>query len=491
VTVELAPGSAAVRYDCLSIGGQWRPPVDPAVAEVVNPATARVCGEVAIGGAADVDLAVDAARTAGLRWSRTSPQVRAQLLEAVAERIRLRRNEFAELITLEMGAPADNARDTQTDLAIAVFESYAKLVNEFEWEEVLGNSLIVHEPIGVVAAITPWNYPLYLASVKIAAALAGGCTVVFKPSIDAPLDGYLLVSTIEEVARECGAPAGLVNLVPGHGSVVGAALVAHPHVAAVSLTGSTNAGRQVSIAAAHSIKRVGLELGGKSAAIIVDDVTDLTGVLSGALADVFFNSGQTCTSCARILVPACRYDEAVELAADIASRWTIGDPRLGGDHIGPVATRAQYESVIGHLDAGLSEGARLVVGGVCPPDRIPAGMENGFWILPTVFADVDPKMTIATEEIFGPVALLISYEDDDDAVRIANSSIYGLSGAVWSEDNDRALALARRLETGRVVVNGGPFNVLAPTGGYKQSGNGRELGIHGLREFLEVKNIQR
>jgi aldehyde dehydrogenase (NAD+) len=455
---------------------------------VVDPSTGLVVGHVPLEGPADVDNAVASAREAGRQWSRSAPEFRATLLDEVAQRIADRIDEFAASITAEMGAPVDNARDVQTQLAIDVFRSYAAIVREFVWEERLGGANIVrYEPIGVVAAITPWNYPLYLAAIKIAAALAAGCTVVFKPSLDAPLDAVLLTDTIAAVARDMGAPDGIVNLVSGSGAVVGEAISMHSDIAAVSFTGSTGAGRRVSAAASATIKRVSLELGGKSAAIVLDDGIDLRDALAGALSNVYYNSGQTCTACARILVPRSRYDEAVSIAEELTSHWEIGDPRLPGEHIGPIATRTQYESVRDHLRSGVAEGARLVIGGIPDEDQLPGHLRGGNWVLPTLFAGVEPGMAIEREEIFGPVALLMAYDDDDDAVRIANDSIYGLSGAVWGADPDRVLDVARRMETGRVVINGGPFDVLAPTGGYKQSGNGRELGIHGLREFLEVK----
>jgi aldehyde dehydrogenase (NAD+) len=458
------------------------------VADVIDPASGRVIGQVPVGEAADVDRAVVTAKEAGRQWRTTSPEFRAQLLDAVAQRISNRLAAFAAAITAEMGAPADNARDVQAQLAVDVFRSYASVVRAFKWEEPLAAGVVRYEPIGVVAAITPWNYPLYLAAIKIAGALAAGCTVVFKPSLDAPLDGILLVETIAEVARDLGAAADIVNLVSGSGAVVGEALSRHPDIAAVSFTGSTEAGRRVSAAAAGTIKRVGLELGGKSAAIILDDA-DFETALSGALAGVYYNSGQTCTACARILIPRSRYDDAVTIAERLTAGWKIGDPQLPGDHIGPIATRAQYDSVKRFLRAGVEEGARLVIGGLPDPKTLPAHLRAGNWVLPTLFADVEPGMTVEREEIFGPVALLMAYSDDDDAVRIANDSIYGLSGAVWGTDHDRMLGIACRLETGRVVLNGGPFDVFAPTGGYKQSGNGRELGEHGLREFLEVKAL--
>jgi aldehyde dehydrogenase (NAD+) len=456
---------------------------------VLNPATGAVAGHVRAGGAEDVDRAVEQATAASAGWAQTTVEFRADFLDEVARRIANRSEEFAAVITAEMGAPLDNARDVQTRLAVDVFASYAGIVRDFRWEEPLASGMIRHEPIGVVGAITPWNYPLYLAAVKVAAALAAGCTVVFKPSLEAPLDAVLLTDLIGEVATDMGAPAGIVNLVCGDGAVVGEAISRHPGIAAVSFTGSTAAGRRVGAAAASTVKRVGLELGGKSAAIIVDDGVDLTEALSGALANVYFNSGQTCTACARILVPRNRYDEAVDTAAEITNGWQIGDPRLPGAHIGPIANRAQYESVTAFLTAAVTEGARLVAGGLPTDEQVPYHLRGGNWVLPTLFADVRPGMTIERDEIFGPVALLIAYADDDDAVRIANDSIYGLSGAVWGTDRDRALAIAARLKTGRVVINGAPFDVLAPTGGYKQSGNGRELGVAGLREYLEIKSV--
>ena len=485
----VAERPSPLRTDGLLIGGRWCAPVAPAAdTPVHDPATGRVVGHVPTAGPADVNLAVIAAQDAGRHWGSTSPEFRARVLDEIADRMAARRDEFAALITAEMGAPHDNARDVQTQLAIDVFRSYAAVTREYSWEERIGVSVVRYEPIGVIAAITPWNYPLYLAAIKLAAGLAAGCTVVLKPSQDAPLDAFLLTVLITEVARDLGAPQGIVNLLTGPGSVVGDAMSTHPGVAAVSLTGSTDAGRRVAAAAAGTIKRVALELGGKSAAIVLDDA-DLESALAGALTGVFYNSGQTCTACARILVPRSRYDEAVRIAAELTARWRIGDPRLPGEHIGPIATRAQYDTVLRYLKTGVAEGARLIAGGVPTPEQLPDGLGGGSWVLPTLFVDLRPGMVIEREELFGPVALLLDYTDDDDSVRFANDSVYGLSGAVWGADPDRVLHVARRLETGRVVINGAPFDVLAPTGGYKQSGNGRELGIHGLRECLEIKTL--
>ena len=478
--------------DTFHIGGrQVVPTVAGKLSQVHNPATGRVVGHVPAGTPADVDAAVVAATAAAQAWAASTVSVRSELLAAVATAIRDRGHDIAAVISAEMGAPWDNARDVQTGLAASVFDSYARVVREFEWEQKLGRSLVVHEPIGVVGAITPWNYPLYLAATKVAAAVAAGCAVVLKPSNEAPLDAFMLAEIVDEVAQQCGAPAGLLNVVTGSGAVVGAAISAHPDIRAVSFTGSTAAGRSVSADAAATVKRVGLELGGKSAAIVLDDIADLRATMASALADVFYNSGQTCTACTRILVPAERYDEAVELSIEIARSWRLGDPAESGDHIGPIAHARQYASVLRHLAGAERDGARLAGGGIPRPDDVPAGLPDGFWVLPTVLADVTPEMDVAREEIFGPVAILLPYTDVDHAVAIANDSEFGLSGAVWSADPERALQVGRRIETGRVVINGGPFNVDAPTGGVKQSGNGRELGVQGLLEFLEVKVFQR
>jgi acyl-CoA reductase-like NAD-dependent aldehyde dehydrogenase len=489
---EVAAETADPRYRRgeLWIGGEWVRPASDAHTDVVDPARDEVIGHVPVAGTVDVDRAVASARAAQQLWAQRAPGRRARLAGAIAEGIRARRDEFAAIISAEMGAPLDNARDTQTDLAAEVFASYVGVAARFEWDVRLGNSLVVHEPVGVVAAITPWNYPLYLAATKLAPALVAGCGVVLKPSGDAPLSAFLLVEVIAQACTEVGAPVGLVSLVTGPGAEVGEYLVAHPGVDAVSFTGSTAAGRRVGAVAAQTVKRVGLELGGKSAAVVLDDVADLRPVLAAALANVFYNSGQTCTACTRILVPQARYAEAVAVAAECARDWRLGDPRLPGEHLGPIATRRQFDAVCDHLRSGVAQGARLVTGGVARGDDVPVGCEGGNWILPTVFADVPRDAGIVREEVFGPVAVLIPYADEDDACQIADDTIYGLAGAVWSADTQRAVRFARRVRTGRVDVNGAAFNVLAPTGGYKQSGNGRELGEAGLREYLEVKAIQ-
>lgn len=480
------------------IGGQWQDPLEGGAAftPVIDPAAVRPMGRVPIGSAQDVAAAVRAAGAAFAVWGNSTPESRSELLLAVAAGIREREADFADVITAEMGAPWDNALEVQTRLAAEVFESYAEILDGYSWEERIGTSQVVREPLGVVAAITAWNYPLYLIATKLAAALAAGCTVVLKPSDDAPLDAFLLAEVFADTCAATNSPGGIFNLITGPGAVVGEALAAEPGVDAVSFTGSTASGRKVAAAASRTVKRVGLELGGKSACVVLADepdgsiVSDLDRIVRAALADVFYNSGQTCTACTRILLPDVLYDEAVALAAEEAARWRLGDPSVPGDHIGPIATAAQYDTVLSFIEQGVAEGARLVAGGKAAADDRPEQFSRGFWVLPTVFADVTSGMVIAREEIFGPVVSLMRYRDEEEAVGIANDSIYGLGGAVWCADRARAADFARRLRTGRVAVNGGEFNVFAPTGGYKQSGIGRELGVHGLDEYLEIKTIQ-
>ncbi|MEW1616141.1 MULTISPECIES: aldehyde dehydrogenase family protein [unclassified Streptomyces] len=481
------------------IGGAWRPPVDGGDTPhtvVADPTGREAVGRVPSGTARDASAAVAAAREVFPLWAAADAGVRRELLAAVAEGIAQREADFATLISAEMGAPIDNALHTQTRLAAEVFQSYADLLADHAWEERIGASQIVREPVGVVAAITPWNYPLYLIAAKVAAALAAGCAVVLKPSCDAPLNAFLLAEVFAEACPAVGAPGGVFNLVTGPGKVVGEALTTHPEVDAVSFTGSTEAGRSVGMSAAGTVKRVGLELGGKSARVILADepdgttVRDLDDAVRLALSDAFYNSGQTCTACTRVLVPHAVYDRAVALAAEEAGRWELGDPALAGEHLGPVATARQYVGVLAHIEQGVAEGARLVAGGKAPPERTPTGLGAGHWILPTVLADVTNDMAVAREEIFGPVVCFLRYRDEEEAARIANDSIYGLAGAVWCTDRLRAEGFARRIRAGLVTVNAGRFSVLAPTGGYKQSGVGRELGVHGLDEYTETKTIQ-
>lgn len=488
---ESGKAASGTRQDTLFIGGRWVAPrsADSGTQRVTDPSTGETIGSVRRGTALDVDDAVAAAEKAWPLWAARTVSERAALLESVAGLIHNRQEDLAAVVSAEMGAPLDNARDVQVQLATDVFEYYAKTARGFQWVDVHGSTTITHEPIGVVAAITPWNYPLYQIALKVAPALAAGCAVVLKPSDDAPLNAVMLAEIIQAACEDTGAPEGIFNLVTGRGTEIGPAMSTHPRVDMVSFTGSTAVGREVSAAAAATVKRVTLELGGKSAAVILDDVDDLSDVLRKALGNVFYNSGQTCTACTRILIPNARYDEAVSLAKDIAQQTKIGDPRQAGDHLGPIATRRQYDSIVRHLDSGVADGARLITGGVAAAADVPSGCERGNWIRPTVFADVPSNAAILHEEIFGPVATLIGYDDLDDAVDIANNSIYGLAAAVYASSSARAREVARRLRAGRVDLNGAAFDVAAPVGGYKQSGNGRELGQAGLLEYLEIKSI--
>ena len=377
--------------------------------------------------------------------------------------------------------PLKVSQRVQAGLPAIDVGSLPPVMAAFDWEVEIGNSLVVREPVGVVGAITPWNYPLHQITAKVAPALAAGCTIVVKPSEVAPLNAFLLADIIDEV----GLPAGVFNLVTGYGPVVGEAMASHPGIDMISFTGSTVAGRRVSELAAATVKRVSLELGGKSANVILDDA-DLAQAIPDGVAKCFLNSGQTCSALTRMLVPRERLAEAEQLAAAAAEKYAPGDPFDPSSRLGPLVSARQLERVRGYIEKGLSEGARLVTGGAERPD----GIESGYFVSPTVFSDVTSDMTIAQEEIFGPVLVLIPYEDEQDAVRIANDSQYGLAGGVWSADEDRAKGVARQMRTGQVEINGAVYNPLAPFGGYKQSGHGRELGPFGLNEFLEVKALQ-
>ncbi|NYV78018.1 aldehyde dehydrogenase family protein, partial [Streptomyces sp. UH6] len=392
-------------------------------------------------------------------------------LAALRDVLTARKDEIAETVTAELGAPLGFSQKVHAASPIAVCGSYADLAASFPFEEKVGNSTVYQEPIGVVAAITPWNYPLHQIVAKVAPALAAGCTVVLKPAEDTPLTAQLFA----EAVHEAGVPAGVFNLVTGLGPVTGQALAEHDGVDMVSFTGSTAVGRSLAATAGAGLKKVSLELGGKSANVILPSA-DLGRAVAVGVANVMANSGQTCSAWTRMLVDADRYEEAVELAAQAAAKY--------GDRIGPLVNAKQQARVRGYIEKGVAEGARLVAGGPEAPDG------KGFHVSPTVFADVTPGMTIAQEEIFGPVLSVLKYQDEDDAVRIANGTVYGLAGAVWAGDEAEAVAFARRLETGQVDINGGRFNPLAPFGGYKHSGVGRELGSHGLAEFLQTKSLQ-
>jgi aldehyde dehydrogenase (NAD+) len=468
-----------MRTEAFFIGGEWVGPAGSGMIEVVDPATEQVVAAVPEGTPADVDAAVAAARAALPGWSATGPADRAKMLAALADGLAARAEEIARTISGEMGSPITFARRVQAALPVTVLRSYADLLPGHAFEERIGNSLVVREPAGVVGAITPWNYPLHQVIAKVAPALAAGCTVVLKPSEVAPLSTYLLA----EAVLEAGLPPGVLNIVHGYGPVVGEALAAHPGVDMVSFTGSTRAGRRVGEVAAATVKRVALELGGKSASLVLPDA-DLAAAVKVTLANCFINGGQTCSAWTRLLVPADRHDEAVALAVAGTAKYPVGDPAQEDTRVGPMVSAAQRERVLGYLERGVAEGAVLAAGGPEPP------LPRGFYVAPTVFAAVRPQMAVAQEEIFGPVLSVLGYADEDEAVDIANGTPYGLAGAVWAGDQERAVAVARRLRTGQVDINGGRYNPLAPFGGYKQSGNGRELGRFGLAEYLEVKSLQ-
>lgn len=465
-------------HDKLFINGQWVKSAGTGTIDVINSTTEEVMGSIPEGAADDVNAAVAAAKAAFESWSTTSVEDRRRYLQLIADKLAAKKEEIAALVAAEVGMPLAMATAVQAGMPAMVMGSYAELLNSFQFEETIGKALVVKEPVGVVGCITPWNFPLHQVICKVAPALAAGCTVVLKPSEVAPLTAFVLA----EIIADIGLPAGVFNLVTGHGPVVGEAIAAHPDVDMVSFTGSTRAGKRVSELASQTVKKVSLELGGKSANVILDDADFDKAVKSGVGA-CYFNSGQTCSALTRMLVPRSRYDEAVAIAKKTAEGFTVGDPLGGAAKLGPLVSATQRERVAGYIKKGIEEGATLVTGG----PEMPEGLTKGYFVRPTVFANVNNKMTIAQEEIFGPVLSIIPYEDEDDAVKIANDTIYGLAGGVWSGDPERAKRVARRLRTGQVEINGGKFNPLVPFGGYKQSGNGRELGKYGLEEFLEVK----
>ena len=467
--------------DRFFIGGAWVAATGRAPIPVVNPATEQQVATVPAGDAADVDAAVRAARAAFEGWSTTPVAERARLLAATADALSARKDEVARLICTEMGTPLAFSLAVQVGNPVTVLRSYGELLETYSFEEQVKNSLVVREAIGVVGAITPWNYPLHQVVAKVAAALAAGCTVVLKPSEVAPLSAFVLA----EIFNTVGLPAGVFNLVTGLGSVVGEAIAAHPDVDMVSFTGSTAAGKRVSEVASATVKRVALELGGKSAFVILDDA-DLAKAVKVGLANCFINGGQTCTAWTRMLVPAAQHDEVVALVKAGAQKYTVGAPDADGTRIGPLANSNQRSRVRGYIEQAIADGATLVTGGA----EAPEGLPTGYYVKPTVFANVQPGSALEQEEVFGPVLAVVPYADEDEAVRIANDTPYGLAGGVFSGDQERAVRVARRLRTGMVDVNGGRFNPIAPFGGYKQSGNGRELGELGLEEFLEVKSLQ-
>ena len=462
------------------IGGTWVEPSTADTLDVVNPATEEVIGAIAMGSQDDADAAVAAAKAAFESFSATSREERVVLLDRICEGYAARSADLAAIVSAEMGAPMSLAVQAQVPSGLAHLRTMGKILANFEFETDLGSSLLVREPVGVCAFITPWNWPLNQIACKVAPGLAAGCTMVLKPSEVAPLNALIFA----EILHDAGVPPGVFNLVNGAGPVVGAALSSHPDVDMVSFTGSTRAGVEVARNAAPTVKRVAQELGGKSANIILDDADFGRAVSRGVFA-VCNNTGQSCNAPTRMLVPHSRMDEAAEIAAAAAKKVAVGDPAVEGTGIGPAVSAAQFDKIQRLIEMGIDEGARLAVGG---PGR-PEGLARGYFVRPTVFSHTSNDMVVAREEIFGPVLVLIGYEDDDDAVRIANDTPYGLAGYVSAGDPERGRAVARRIRSGQVNLNGARPDFRVPFGGYKQSGNGREWGRHGLEEFLEVKAI--
>lgn len=463
------------------IDGQWVEPSSSARREVINPATEAPAGVIAMGASADVDRAVAAAKAAFPAFSATTREERLDLIARIGVAYKKRFDDMAKAITAEMGAPFKMlASGAQAASGLGHFRAVAAALKEMEFERLQGSTLIVKEAAGVCALITPWNWPANQMACKIAPALAAGCTMVLKPSELAPLSAVVLA----EILDDAGLPPGVFNLVQGDGEGVGAPLAAHPDVDMVSFTGSTRAGKLVMKTAADTVKKVALELGGKSANILLDDADFPRAVKQGVLT-LMLNSGQNCNAPSRMLVPADRLEEVEAIAAATLGKLVVGDPQVETTTMGPVANGAQFARVQQMIESGIAEGAKLVAGGPGRPD----GIAHGYFVRPTIFSRVTPAMTIAREEIFGPVLSIIAYQDEDDAVRIANDTPYGLSGYVSSPDLARARSVARRLRTGNVHLNGAPIDNTAPFGGYKQSGLGREWGAWGIEEYLETKAI--
>jgi acyl-CoA reductase-like NAD-dependent aldehyde dehydrogenase len=466
-------------YDAHYINGAWVKAQSSQTFSVHDSTTEAVIATVPQGSAAEAEQAVRAARAAFDAWSQTPLEARCALIDKVVEGLKARAEEMAQAIAQEVGMPIKLSRMVQVGGPIFNWGNAAKQARRFQWEEQVGNSLVVREPVGVVGCITPWNFPLNQITLKVAPALAAGCTVVLKPSEVAPINAMILA----EIIHDAGFPPGVFNLVNGAGPVVGEVLSGHPEVDMVSFTGSTRAGKRVGELASQSIKRVALELGGKSASVILPDA-DLAAAVKGSVSACMLNSGQTCSAHTRMLVPADRLEEAKALAAAAVAKLTLGPSLDENTRLGPLVSAAQRDRVLNFIELGLKEGAELVAGG---PDR-PA-MSQGYFVQPTVLV-VQPDHTLAREEIFGPVLVIIAYRDEEEAIRIANDTIYGLGGGVWSQDEAHAVRVARRIRTGQVDINGAPFNANAPFGGYKQSGHGRENGKYGLDEFLEYKALQ-
>lgn len=468
-------------YDKIFIDGQWISSTGSEHIDVICSSTEEVMGRIPAGTPEDANKAVAAAQAAFQIWSEMQVSERANVLRCVAKGLKSRSEEIGATIAQEVGMPIRLAVPIQATNPADNLKLFADLVEHYDFEEKIHNSLIIREPLGVIVAITPWNYPLHQLVAKVAPALAAGNTVVVKPSEVAPLSAFVLAEEIERA----NVPNGVFNLVSGYGPIVGEAMASHASVDMVSFTGSTRAGTRVSELASKTVKRVALELGGKSASILLSDA-DFGKAVKSTVNQCYLNSGQTCNAMTRMLVATDQYEEVAELAVQAADRFSLGDPLNEETRLGPLVSETQRDRVRGFIQKGIEEGAKLLTGGAEPPLE-PA---KGFFVKPTVFGNVTPDMTIAQEEIFGPVLSIMSYTDVDDAVRIANSTQYGLGSAIWSEDEERAMSIARRMQAGSVDINGGPFNMHAPFGGYKKSGNGRELGKYGLEEFLELKSVQ-
>ncbi len=462
------------------IDGAWTDPSGTRTHDVVNPATEQVVATIALGEQADVDRAVAAAKAASVTFSQTTKEERLALLGKIIEAYKARLSDIAVAVSSEMGAPLTLAQRAQAPAGLGHLMATAKALEALEFAEDIGTSRIEYESIGVCALITPWNWPLNQIAAKVAPAIAAGCTMVLKPSEMAPLNALIFA----EVMHDAGVPKGVFNLVNGDGPTVGAALSSHPDVDMVSFTGSTRAGIEVARNAAPTVKRVHQELGGKSANIVLDDA-DLEQVITRDVGRLVMNSGQSCNAGTRMLVPAARMEEAAAIAAAAAEKIAVGDPNDPGTAVGPVSSKAQFDKVQGLIQKGIDEGATLVAGGVGRPD----GLSSGYFVQPTVFANVTNDMTIAREEIFGPVLSILGYNDEDEAIRIANDTVYGLAGYVSSNDLERAKKVARQIKSGNVHLNGAGTDSNAIFGGYKQSGNGREFGKHGIMEFLESKAL--
>ncbi len=461
------------------INGAWVDPITPRKLAVINPATEEVCGHVSNGSAADVDKAVTAARAAFETFSLTSREERIDLLERILAEYQKRFGDIAEAITEEMGAPASLAQRAQAPIGLGHISTGIAVLKSFPFEEDRGPTRIVKEPIGVCGMITPWNWPINQIACKVVPALATGCTMVLKPSEESPFSAYIWT----EILHAAGVPAGVFNMINGTGADVGAAIASHPGVDMVSFTGSTRAGIEVAKAAAPTVKRVAQELGGKSPNIILEDA-DLPSAVGGGVKHVMNNSGQSCNAPTRMLVPTAKMDEVIVIAKAAAESTTVGDPN-GNAQMGPVVNKTQWEKIQRLIQAGIDEGATLVTGGVGRPE----GLDRGFYVKPTVFANVTNDMTVAKEEIFGPVVSILGYETVDEAVKVGNDTEYGLAAYVSGKDMTKIRDVASKLRAGQVSINGGGGDMMAPFGGYKMSGNGREWGDHGFTEYLEIKAV--